>query len=149
MTHSQRGGSAIVMVMLMFTLGLLLLAGLQRQVDSLTRQSADEQRYWLAFNQGLSSLAWGLSLNWPPGDGEWHCQSLAAESLLACLRTDAEGDEGLLRGEGRFMPHTPPLRLYQKVAVTALADHVQLQPLARGWLDFCPETEEKRCADTR
>ncbi|NAS63143.1 DUF2509 domain-containing protein, partial [Pseudomonas syringae pv. actinidiae] len=37
--------------MLVMTIGLLMLGGLQRQLDIQLQQGIDEQRFWQAFNQ--------------------------------------------------------------------------------------------------
>ncbi|SLM64166.1 MULTISPECIES: YgdB family protein [Dickeya] len=155
-------GSILAIVMLVMVVGLLLLSGLQRQLDSQLKLGIDEQRFWQAFNLAMSSLNWGMSLRWPP-DNEWQCQSMAARALSACLhipksqpvaddnRLAASGNSrmGLLRGEGRLDGSAEPLVVYHRVAVQIQHSAVQIQPLVGGWLDVCPESEESVCAPAR
>lgn len=145
---AQSGSGTLAMVMLISIVGLLLMSGLQRQLDAAMRMANDERRYLRAFNQALSSLNWAQSLRWRDAQDGWQCQTMATEELKVCL-TKASG-EGiwLLRGEGSIPAASRPLTAYQRVvALTSTAGHVTLQPVARGWLDFCPDRDEIRCAD--
>ncbi|MGM3173883.1 YgdB family protein [Dickeya lacustris] len=158
--HPEQG-SILAVVMLAMTIGLLLLSGLQRQLDSQLKYGVEEQRFWQSFNLALSSLNWGMSLRWQPGENQ-QCQTLAALTLYACLSVpDASlaeenprrGDEapriGVLRGEGRLDGRDEPLVVYHRV--TILVDHtvLQIQPLAGGWLDICPVPEASICVPSR
>ncbi|MEE3660798.1 YgdB family protein [Brenneria sp. g21c3] len=145
---AQSGGGTLAMIMLISIVGLLLMSGLQRQLDAAMRTANDERHYLRAFNQALSSLNWALSLRWRDAQAGWQCQALATEALKACLRKASDEGQWLLRAEGP-MPASPrPLMVYQRVvALTSAAGHVTLQPVARGWLDFCPDKDRMRCAD--
>ncbi|PWC26231.1 DUF2509 family protein [Brenneria nigrifluens] len=138
------------MVMLLSIVGLLLLSGLQRQLDAAIRTGSDERHYLHAFNQALSSLNWGMSLRWRDAEQGWQCQALAPESLRACLKKASGGEEWLLRGEGRLPAQPRPLALYRRVIfLTPVSEDVTLQSLSQGWLDFCPDKESSRCADAQ
>ncbi|MCG8707254.1 YgdB family protein [Brenneria sp. 4F2] len=136
------------MVMLISITGLLLMSGLQRQLDAAIRMANDERHYLQAFNQASSSLSWALSLRWRDEDVGWQCQTLAAENLKSCVRTASDEGQWLLRGEGILPASARPLMLYQRaVSLTSVSGHVTLQSVSHGWLDFCPDKDWARCAD--
>lgn len=147
-TRAQSGGSTLAMVMLISIVGLLLMSGLQRQLDAAIRMGNDERHYLRAFNQALSSLNWALSLRWRDAGAGWQCQTLAAENLKTCLRKASDEGHWLLRGEGQLPASPHSLMLYQRVvSLTSVSGHVTLQPVSHGWLDFCPDKDKARCAD--
>ncbi|MCL2892990.1 YgdB family protein [Brenneria tiliae] len=146
----QSGGSTLTMVMLLSIVGLLLLSGLQRQLDAAIQTGSDERHYLRAFNQALSSLNWGMSLRWRDAEEGWQCQALAPEALRACLKKASGEAQWLLRGEGRLPAQPRPLALYRRVIfLTPASENGTLQPLSQGWLDFCPDRESARCADAQ
>lgn len=145
---SQSGGSTLAMVMLISIVGLLLMSGLQRQLDAAIHMGNDERHYLRAFNQALSSLNWAMSLRWRDAEPRWQCQTLATEELKACLRKASDGAQWLLRGEGRLPSSPRPLVLYRRVvSLTPVSQHVTLRPVPHGWLDFCPDKDDALCAD--
>ncbi|KAA8997775.1 DUF2509 family protein [Affinibrenneria salicis] len=152
------------MVMLLLVVGLLLVGGLRQQLDAAVRLGNDEHRYLRAFNQALSSLSWGASLDWPRHEG-WQCRQFSRDGLTACLLMTGRADEDVvLRGEGQLPGEARSLRLYQRARMPGPADDVAdvfagapgrvdnvpaadgaLRMLAQGWLDFCPLREEGLC----
>ncbi|NKI73171.1 DUF2509 family protein [Dickeya sp. CFBP 2040] len=133
--------------MLIMMTGVLMLGGLQRQLDIQVQQGIDEQRFWQAFNQGLSALNWGMGLRWHV-TAEWQCQIQPSAQLRACLRVTGENraDQiGLLRAEGKINGDPQPLVFYHRVMVDAVATDGVIRPIAGGWLDFCPDTAELAC----
>ncbi|WP_192990533.1 YgdB family protein [Dickeya dianthicola] len=144
MQGRRQQGSILVIVMLVMMIGLLMLGGLQRQLDIQLQQGIDEQRFWQAFNQGLSSLNWGMGLRWQTTD-EWQCQAQQSAQLRACLRMNGEDHAGLLRGEGRIAGDPQPLTLYHRVMADAAVADGGIRPVAGGWLDFCPDAAELAC----
>ncbi|MBN3136305.1 YgdB family protein [Pectobacterium punjabense] len=146
---SQKGSGTLAMVMLIAIIGLLLMSGLQRQLDAAIQTGNDERHYLRAFNQALSSLNWGRGQHWNTITESWQCQQLSAEQLVVCLRMVSDGAQGLLRGEGTFPTLARPLRLYQRVSFSALSSgKIAIQPWGSGWLDFCPDKEVTRCDAT-
>lgn len=144
----QYGSSTLVMVMLISVIGLLLMSGLQRQLDAAIQMGNDERHYLRAFNQALSSLNWGMHLDWPPLQDDWTCQTLAADTLNVCLKRASDEGLGLLRGEGLLPSQRRSLFLYQRVAFSGLAsERITLQIVSRGWLDFCPDKQAGRCVE--
>ncbi|BES83787.1 membrane protein [Pectobacterium araliae] len=145
----QEGSGTLAMVMLIAIIGLLLMSGLQRQLDTAIQVGNDERHYLHAFNQALSSLNWGKGLRWNALTESWQCQRLSTEQLVVCLRMASDGTQGLLRGEGTFPTLARPLRLYQRVSFSALSSgQMAIQPLGSGWLDFCPDKDAARCDAT-
>ncbi|ACT11960.1 MULTISPECIES: YgdB family protein [Pectobacterium] len=145
----QKGSGTLAMVLLIAVIGLLLMSGLQRQLESAIQVGNDERHYLRAFNQALSSLNWGIGLRWRVSTESWQCQQLSAEQLVVCLRAASEGKQGVLRGEGTLPASTRTLKLYQRVSFLALSSgQIAIQPLANGWLDFCPDKEVTRCDAT-
>ncbi|MEQ9745622.1 YgdB family protein [Pectobacterium actinidiae] len=145
----QEGSGTLAMVMLIAIIGLLLMSGLQRQLDTAIQVGNDERHYLRAFNQALSSLNWGRGQHWNTLTENWQCQQLSAEPLVVCLRAASDGEQGLLRGEGMFPASTRPLRLYQRVSFSLLSSgQIAIQPLGNGWLDFCPDKDVARCDAT-
>ncbi|ASY76203.1 hypothetical protein BJJ97_09880 [Pectobacterium polaris] len=137
------------MVLLIAIIGLLLMSGLQRQLDAAIQMGNDERHYLRAFNQALSSLNWGRGQRWATLTESWQCQQLSAEQLVACLRVASDGEQGLLRGEGTLPASVRSLRLYQRVSFSAQSSgQIVIQPLGNGWLDFCPDKDMTRCDAT-
>ncbi|MEQ9946157.1 YgdB family protein [Pectobacterium aroidearum] len=145
----QTGSGTLPMVLLIAVIGLLLMSGLQRQLDTAIQVGNDERHYLRAFNQALSSLNWGRGLRWRALTESWQCQQLSAEQLVVCLHAASNGEQGVLRGEGILPASARPLRLYQRVSFLALSSgQIAIQPLGNGWLDFCPDKEVTRCDAT-
>ncbi|WP_437214388.1 YgdB family protein [Pectobacterium sp. LFLA-215] len=145
----QTGSGTLPMVLLIAVIGLLLMSGLQRQLDTAIQVGNDERHYLRAFNQALSSLNWGKGQRWNALTESWQCQQLSEEQLVVCLRAASDGRQGLLRGEGTLPSSVRPLTLYQRVSFLALSSgQIAIQPLGNGWLDFCPDKEVTRCDAT-
>ncbi|ACX89131.1 Protein of unknown function DUF2509 [Pectobacterium parmentieri WPP163] len=146
---SQKGSGTLAMVLLIAIIGLLLMSGLQRQLDTAIQVGNDERHYLRAFNQALSSLNWARGQQWNTITESWQCQQLPAEQLVVCLRMASDGTQGLLRGEGTLPTPTRPLKLYQRVSLSALSSgQIAIRPLGNGWLDFCPDKDVARCDAT-
>ncbi|WP_409160654.1 YgdB family protein [Pectobacterium sp. B2J-2] len=142
----QAGSGTLAMVLLIAVIGLLLMSGLQRQLDTAIQVGNDERHYLRAFNQALSSLNWGKGLRWNALTESWQCQQLSSEQLVVCLRAASDRSLGLLRGEGALPASARPLTLYQRVSLSSLPSGlIAIQPLGNGWLDFCPDKDVTRC----
>ncbi|WP_241771480.1 YgdB family protein [Pectobacterium peruviense] len=145
----QEGSGTLAMVLLIAIIGLLLMSGLQRQLDAAIQMGSDERHYLRAFNQALSSLNWGVGQRWGALTENWQCQQLSADPLVVCLRAASDGGQGLLRGDGAIPASPRPLRLYQRVSFSALSSgQITIQPLGNGWLDFCPDKDVAHCDAT-
>lgn len=143
----QQGNGALVMVMLLAVVGLLLMTGMQRQLDSALHLTHDERRHWQTLVLAESSLQWGLGQVWlmDNSTGE-QCLRYVSEGLYVCLRQVPGVHYKLLRGEGHLSGSPSVMVLYQRVVPTDLESETsRLQPIAGGWLDFCPERQEAMC----
>jgi len=151
-TFRQRGSAMILSVMVMMGLGLLALNALQQQLSAGLALTSNQHRYVIAWDNASSALAWGVSQPWKDVAGEkWQCQSVAAGIIAngsgrACVRSSLREDVFLVRGEGKMAAGTDAVVLYQQVSMKTQADgSLFFSPLKQGWLDFCPEADEKVC----
>ena len=131
---------AITMVVLILLLGSGLLYATRQQLDVALSLVADERQYLLDYHQALSALAWGKQLNWSHQQG-WRCQQQTQFGWRACLLRLDNG-EALLRGTG-LAAAAEALALWQWLE---LAHGERWQPLAHGWLDFCPLSQSASCS---
>ncbi|WP_339058140.1 YgdB family protein [Candidatus Regiella endosymbiont of Tuberolachnus salignus] len=155
----QQGSCILITVMIFFTLSLLLLTGLHRQLEYAIRITHHEQSYLQAYNQAASSLSWGITRRWPLKSlqynksryyGKWTCETQAFHGLKACIKAAAASNLLWLKGEGTVPNQTQKIVLYQQVAPVIDPSAIELQKvvgIAQRWLDFCPERDEKFCAD--
>lgn len=135
------------MVMLLLLTGLLLLNGVQRQLDAAIRQGAGEREYLRAYNQAASALSWGETQRWRVTAGLF-CQEADEEALRVCLSPADGRDVRLLWGEGVMRPQKSRLRLYQRVRLVPdpnQREEHRLQSLPQGWLDYCPAGYQQWC----
>lgn len=161
----QRGSGALVAIMLLLVLGLLLLNSLHRQLDSVLLLSNNESRYLLAYNQALSSLNWGLSRTWAislsPGSklskstllskvSLWHCEEQAEQGVKACIKPATSRGFFVMKGESQVFAMQSPVTLYQRVVPKnplIKTGKNKMVGVIHGMLDFCPERDEKFCAE--
>lgn len=143
----QQGNGALLMVMLLAVAGLLLMTGMQRQLDSALSLTHDERRYWQTLVLAESSLQWGIGQVWPMGNrSDEQCLSGAIEGMRVCLRQVPDEHYMLLRGEGQLSRSSSVMVLYQRVVPSDPDGETSLlKPIAGGWLDFCPERQEAIC----
>ncbi|AHM72362.1 YgdB family protein [Yersinia hibernica] len=149
----QRGSSTLAAVATLFALGLFLLSALHRQLDNIQQITAEEQHHLRAFNQATSSLNWGMSQHWlfsmPWGLGStWHCHEQSPSGLRVCIKPASLTGFFILRGESQSLGGQPPLMLYQRVKLHSEKSGKEAHQLVKvdhGWLDFCPDKEEKFC----
>ncbi|QCR35157.1 YgdB family protein [Nissabacter sp. SGAir0207] len=136
----QRGNALLLTLLGMMALGLAGLQALHGQLDEAVRMTGDTRRTLLAWNQAASALAWGTTQRWPePPPGRWQCRT--SDAGRSCLKASTQLGGYLLRGQGQVDARTP-LYLYQLVTRDGEG---QVQQLAGGWLDFCPERERRDC----
>ncbi|WP_127957435.1 YgdB family protein [Serratia microhaemolytica] len=149
MNRAQQNGSILAAVMLLLLLGLMVLNGLQRQLESALLLSVEQQRYLRAHNQAASALSWGLAQRWPTNElsvSDWFCLPEHQDALQACLRySTSAAQPAILRGRGIIDGQTP-LWLYQLVTTHPEDNRVMLRAQPNGWLDFCPAKDGVDCA---
>ncbi len=143
----QQGTGALLMVMLLAAAGLLLMTGMQRQLDSALSLTHDERRYWQTLVLAESSLQWGIGQVWLMGNRtDEQCLNYVAEGLRVCLRQVPGEHYMLLRGEGHLPRAASVMVLFQRVVPIEPDGEISpLKPIAGGWLDFCPERQETIC----
>ncbi|GLR08348.1 hypothetical protein COO59_13815 [Mixta theicola] len=133
---------ALAMVLLVLLLGSGLLHATRQQLDGALSLVADERQFLLEQHQALSALAWGAQLTWPPQQQGWHCQRQPQFGWRACVLHRDNG-EALLRGGGESTAGEA-LALWQWLTP---GEGGRWQPLAHGWLDFCPLSPSDCLAD--
>lgn len=146
--QAQQRGSTLAIVMLLLVMGLMLLNAQHRQLDSTLLLAVGQQRYLRAYNQAASSLSWGLVQDWPQNlltADKWHCQQQDPNTLRACARISTHTGMVLLRGAGQ-LEGSQPLWLYQLATLKEEGNLMILLAKKGGWLDFCPEKNERDCA---
>ncbi len=159
----QRGNSVLVLVIIVLFLGLLLLNSLDRQLDILLLMAGDERRYLRAYNQAISSLNWGINRTWnlplpffyhstrSRTILSWHCEEQPADGLKACIKPAMVPGVFVIKGESPSFTGQSPVMLYQRVApenqLFYSGENNKLMAIKRGMLDFCPERNDKFCAE--
>lgn len=86
--HNQQGSVALIMVIVLATMGLLLLKNLHYYQNRMLLTLAKEQRYFQAFNQAESALAWGKTVDWKidiPDATSWLCTQHPQNNNQSCL----------------------------------------------------------------
>jgi len=153
MERREQGSAMILSIMMMMALGILVLTTLGQHLSGALMLTSYEYRYLLAREQAESSLNWGLKQPWPLAtDDKWRCQrkdisiSGLMQRLNCCIRLSLREGLVLVKGEGTTMRSSTPLTLFQQATPTSLPDGSwALTALKQSWLDFCPESDVKRC----
>ncbi|UHM89030.1 MULTISPECIES: YgdB family protein [Rahnella] len=148
----QKGSAMILSVMVMMGLGLLALNALQQQLSAGLALTSNQHRYVIAWENAASALSWGIRQPWRNvQEPQWQCLNVASGVVVtgkgrACVRPSLREDIFLVRGEGRMTDDSEPVMLYQQVSREEQADGSSgFLPLKQGWLDFCPEADERIC----
>ena len=141
--HKQQGSIALIMVVVLATLGILLLKTLHYYQQRMMISWVKEQRYLTAFSQAESSLAWGKQVSWNMDKMiGWRCERNLAEQLESCL-LKISNKRFLLAGKGK-LDDKKNLIVYQWMDKTN-NQKTQLSPVKGGWLDYCPIKTVKMC----
>lgn len=134
----QRGSSALAFVLLLFFLGMLMLNGLQQQLNQQQDAVAREVGYLKSYAGAVSALAWGSQVRWQ-GTNERQCQQKGSE-WRACMLMTAKR-ESVLAGHMLSENEKHPVTLWRWGYLKD--DRWHAAP--HGWLDFCPFREEAQC----
>lgn len=143
--HNQQGSVALIMVIVLATMGLLLLKNLHHYQNRMLLTLAKEQRYFQAFNQAESALAWGKTVDWKidiPDATSWLCTQQPQNNNQSCLLYVPKKGF-LLAGKGQFDPQTN-LVVYQWMQKSDSLS-MRLTPIKQGWLDYCPLNKKRLC----
>lgn len=134
--NRQGGFSSISMVMMVLVLGGVLLHGLEQHLRAQSSLLMNERGAIIAFNNALSALAWGTTLNWQP-IREWRCQTTQDTGWRVCIKALPRADV-LMAAQG--LKDNPPLTLWRWGTIGA-----SLTFSSHGWIDICPLSEASLC----
>ncbi|WP_318564615.1 YgdB family protein [Providencia stuartii] len=141
----QRGNIALVMVIVLMTMGLLLLKTLHFYQDNARDEFFREKSYIEAFNQAESALAWGLKQSWrltTYRGANWQCQRPPTQTWVSCIKHYKSG-QFVLSGKGLYKGRHY-VTVYRWVAPISKTQKVR--PRIKGWLDYCPVNQKGFCS---
>lgn len=118
---NRERGSGSVLALLLSAFCLLAMLSWQQLLQVSLELVRAQRHYLQAFHQAESSLAWGLSQNWPARHGE--CSLHPDEPLRVCLLASQQGYGWLLYCEGGGRIMAPPLRHYRRVTLHLARTH--------------------------
>lgn len=160
---NEQGSAMLLSIAVLMVLGLAILNALHEQLSGALALTHNEHRYLLAWEQASSSLSWGLAQKWrQPDNLQWHCVqnnrlqkntgiiAVKSSGLLSCARAASRPDVFIVKGIGEITANLPAIELFQRAIWRAEAGGVgTFIPLKQGWLDFCPEPDERYCEPTK
>jgi Protein of unknown function (DUF2509). len=131
------GFSAIVMVFVLMTVGLILLTGFNLLINSWQKTVIMEIDYYKRFNHASSSLTWGIYQKWATPTTSWQCLTQSTYQLKACIKKSALTIDNyvLVRGEASHV----------FLFTLAHYENNQLVVEKGHWLDYCPEKKSSNC----
>ncbi|ELX8377607.1 YgdB family protein [Providencia vermicola] len=141
---NQTGSIALVMVMILMTMGLLLLKALHIYQENARDEFFREKKYIEAFNLAESALAWGLQQSWRLSTyrgATWQCQSMPIQGGTSCIK-HYKGGQFVLLGRGEYQGRYH-VTVYRWVA--AIPKSQKIRPRIKGWIDYCPVTQKGFC----
>lgn len=136
--NPEGGSSALAFVLLLFSLGMLMLNGLQQQLNQQQSVVASEIGFLKQYVQALSAQSWGSQLRWQAAN-QWRCQQQANE-WRACVLVTAKG-EGLMAAQEVPEHGQAPITVWR----WGYIDNSRWIAAPHGWLDFCPLAETALC----
>ncbi|MCT4715429.1 DUF2509 family protein [Enterobacteriaceae bacterium H18W14] len=138
MKNLQRGSSSLVFVLLLLSLGILMLNGLQQQLNQQQKAIASEISFLKYYVDAVSALAWGGQQRWQ-ATRQWQCQQQGKEWRACVLLT--EKGETLMAAQKLPGQDQLPLTLWRWGSL----EDSRWRAAAHGWLDFCPIREDAQC----
>ncbi|WP_353244502.1 YgdB family protein [Providencia sp.] len=139
---SQRGNIALVMTVVLMTMGLLLISSLHFFQRRAQDEWHKETKYYNEFNRAESALAWGLTLSWEMNTKKkWVCQQNATQNWTSCLKLYSRSTS-ILSGQSPYKDGLD-IKVYQLVEWDALKQ--KIIPHKNGWLDYCPVKQKGFC----
>ncbi|NIY48629.1 DUF2509 family protein [Cedecea colo] len=138
MKRHQRGSSSLAFVLLLFSLGMLMLNGLQQQLDQQQKSVASEINLLKQYAGAASALAWGGQQRWQ-ATRQWRCQQHEQEWRACLLLTDK--GEMLMAAQKLSEADKKPVTLWRWGNLEDSRWHAE----PHSWLDFCPFREAVRC----
>ncbi|WP_435927677.1 DUF2509 family protein [Dryocola sp. BD613] len=134
----QRGSSSLAFVLLLFSLGMLMLNGLQQQLNQQQQSVASEINLLKQYSEAASALAWGGQQRWQ-ATSSWQCQQQAM-AWRACILSTDKG-ETLMAAQKLSAEDENPVTLWRWGSL----EDSRWRAAPHGWLDFCPFREAARC----
>lgn len=134
----QRGSSSLAFVLLLFSLGMLMLNGLQQQLNQQQLAAASEINLLKQYAGAASALAWGGRQRWQ-ATRQWRCQQHEQEWRACILLTDK--GETLMAAQKLSAEDKNPVTLWR----WGNPEESRWRAVPHGWLDFCPFREATRC----
>lgn len=134
---AEQGNIALVMVMVLMSIGLILLKGLHYYQTRASYELSREEKYYQSFNLAESALTWGLTQHWvlkTDKSGSWVCQKEQNQGWVSCLKY-YKNNQFILSGTGELLPNKP-LTVYRWVI--PMWNEGRLQARENGWIDYCP-----------
>lgn len=141
---NQQGNVALLMVMILMTIGLLLLKALSYYQVRASYELNNETKYFSAFNLAESALAWGLTQSWnltTSKNSEWECKKEAMQKWESCLK-HYKNNQFVLLGKSEFKP-SKSMKIYRWVE--PLGNEKSIKARKNGWIDYCPVTFKGFC----
>lgn len=136
--HPERGSSALAFVLLMFSLGMVMLNGLQQQLNLQQSVVAGEVNYLQQYAQALSAQSWGSQQRWEPLT-QWQCK-MQGGLWRACVLV-LETGEGIMAAQKVSEQGNVPITLWHWGNI----EDTRWVVAPHGWLDFCPLSEVALC----
>ena len=138
MKRLQRGSSSLAFVLLLFSLGMLMLNGLQQQLNQQRKSVASEVNWLKQYASAASALAWGGQQRWKASK-QWRCQQQEPE-WRACILLNDKG-ETLMAAHSLSTEDKDPVTLWR----WGNLEDSRWRAAPHGWLDFCPFREATLC----
>lgn len=135
----EKGGTSLLMVLMLLAVGSLILSGLSQQLSAQRFEVAAEIQFIKNHTAARSALAWGEKQSWQP-QRTWQCRLEARNNWQACLYQTDKG-EALLAAFGTIPGNEVPFTLWR----WGVLQGGELVASAQGWLDFCPLLDDDLC----
>ncbi|WP_323084113.1 DUF2509 family protein, partial [Providencia alcalifaciens] len=87
--NTQQGNIALIMVMVLMSVGLILLKALHYYQARASHELIREEKYYQSFNLAESALSWGLAQHWELKTEKmspWVCQRETNYGWVSCLK---------------------------------------------------------------
>lgn len=136
--NPEKGSSALAFVLLMFSLGMLMLNGLQQQLTEQQGVVASEIDFLKQYANALSAQSWGSQQRWEASN-QWRCQQQGKDGRACVLMT--EKGEGIMAAQQVPEAGQIPITLWR----WGDFDNTRWIAIPHGWLDFCPLSEATLC----
>ncbi|MBN6350071.1 DUF2509 family protein [Providencia alcalifaciens] len=140
----QNGSVALVMVVVLMTMGLIFIKSLHFYQERAFEEWRKEVRYFSGFNRAESALAWGATLLWDIHSRNyktWFCQQNTNRKWKSCLK-HYKGSNFILSGQSDYQ-FGLEIKVYRWVILDV--NKQQVIPRSKGWLDYCPVTKKGFC----